>query len=86
MGLFSNLFKGKFEKWVEGASYEELSEAYEKERQEWIKEGYNRETGEKTVKMKRLENEINKRVAEKWASVPRRNNDPKKVPVPGKKT
>lgn len=75
-GLFSNLFKGKFEKWVEGASYEELSEAYEKECQEWIKEGYNRETGEKTVKMKRLENEINKRVAEKWASVPRRNNDP----------
>lgn len=40
------------------------------------KEGYNRETGEKTVKMKRRENEINKRAAEKWASVPRRNNDP----------
>ena len=29
MGLFGNLFKSGFEKWVEGASHEELSDAYE---------------------------------------------------------
>ena len=40
MGLFGNLFKSEFEKWVEGASHEELSEAYEEERQKWIREGY----------------------------------------------
>lgn len=47
MGLFSNLFKSEFEKWVEGASHEELSDAYEEERQKWIREGYNGGTGEK---------------------------------------
>lgn len=31
MGLFGNLFKNRFEKWVEGASHEELSDAYEAE-------------------------------------------------------
>ena len=31
MGFFWNLFKSEFEKWVEGASHEELSEAYEEE-------------------------------------------------------
>ena len=34
MGLFGNLFKSGFEKWVEGASHEELSDAYEAERQD----------------------------------------------------
>ena len=29
MGFFGNLFKSEFEKWVEGASPEELSDAYE---------------------------------------------------------
>ena len=37
MGFFGNLFKSGFEKWVEGASHEELSDAYEAERQDWIK-------------------------------------------------
>lgn len=32
MGFFGNLFKSEFEKWVEGASHEELSEAYFAER------------------------------------------------------
>ena len=76
MGLFSNLFKCGFEKWVEKASLEELSEAYEEERQKWIREGYNRETGEKTVKMKRLDSEISKRAVEEWKNNPRRNTDP----------
>ncbi len=29
MGLFGNLFKSEFEKWVEGASHEELSCVYD---------------------------------------------------------
>ena len=62
MGFFGNLFKSEFEKWVEGASHEELSEAYEEERQDWIKNGFNGGTGEKTPKMNRLNKEISKRV------------------------
>ena len=76
MGLFGNLFKSSFEKWVEGASREELSDAYEEERQQLIKDGFNGGTGEKTPKMKRLNDEINKRVAEEWENDPRRNTDP----------
>lgn len=76
MGLFGNLFKSEFEKRVEGASHEELSDAYEAERQQWIRDGYNGGTGEKTAKMKRLNDEINKRVAEEWENDPRRNRDP----------
>lgn len=38
MSFFGNLFKSEFEKWVEGASHEELSDAYEEERQKWIRE------------------------------------------------
>ena len=33
MGFWSDLFKSSFEKWVENASKEELSDAYEAERQ-----------------------------------------------------
>mgnify|MGYP004632346841 CR=1 FL=1 len=76
MGLFGDLFKSEFEKWVEGASYEELSDAYEEERQKWIREGYNGGTGEKTAEMKRLDSEISKRAAEEWENDPRRNKDP----------
>ena len=76
MGLFRNTFKSSFEKWVEGASHDELSDAYEEERQQWIKDGFNGGTGEKTAKMKRLDEEISKRVEEEWASDPRRNSDP----------
>ena len=36
MGLFGNLFKSEFEKWVEGASHEELFASYEAARQKWI--------------------------------------------------
>lgn len=76
MGFFGNLFKSGFEKWVEGASHEELSDAYEAERQDWIKHGFNGGTGEKTPKMKRLDKKISKRVAEAWENDPRRNKDP----------
>ncbi len=76
MGLLSKLFKSAFERWAENASHEELSESYEKERQQWIKDGFNGGTGEKTAKMKRLDDEINKRVAEEWENDPRRNKDP----------
>lgn len=76
MGLFGNLFKSGFEKWVEGASHDELSDAYEEERQQWMKDGFNGGTGEKTAKMKRLDKEISKRVDEEWANDPRRNTDP----------
>lgn len=72
MGFWGDLFKSSFEKWVEEASVEELSEAYEKERKEWIKGG----GGDKTSKMNRLNKEISKRVAEKWENDPRRNKDP----------
>ena len=74
MGFLSNLFKSEFDEWVEGASKEELSDAYEEERQEWIKNGYNG-TGEKNVKMNKLDSEISKRVAEEWANNPRKNKD-----------
>lgn len=74
MGFLSNLFKSEFDKWVEGASKEELSDAYEEERQEWIKNGYNG-TGEKNVKMNKLDSEISKRVAEEWENNPRKNKD-----------
>ena len=50
MGWFGKLFKSEFEKWVEGASYEELSDAYEVERQDWIKHGFNGGTGEKHLR------------------------------------
>ena len=75
MGFFGNLFKSEFEKWVERASHEELSDAYEEERQDWTKNGFNGGTGEKTSKMNRLNEEINKRVAEEWGNDPRRNKD-----------
>ena len=65
-----------FEEWVEEASKEELSDAYEEERQQWIKNGYCRGTGEHTPKMKRLNREISKRAAEEWEKAPRRNTDP----------
>ncbi len=66
----------EFENWVNNASHDELSDAYEFERQEWIKNGYNNGTGEKTPRMNRLNDEISKRVAEEWENNPNRNRDP----------
>lgn len=68
--------KSKFDKWVESASHKELSDAYEEERQQWIKDGFCDGTGRKTPKMNKLNDEINKRVAQEWENNPKRNKDP----------
>ena len=76
MGFFSSLFKSAFETWLESASDDELSEGYEKRRQQCIKDGFNGGTGEKTPEMKRIDREMSRRSAEKWENDPRRNRDP----------
>ena len=76
MRLLYNFLKSTFEKWIKDASYEELSKAYEIERQQWIKDGFNHGTGKKSYKMQRINEEINKRVAEKWNNSPLRNSNP----------
>lgn len=76
MSFFRKSSKSDFEEWIETATHKELSDAYEAERQKWIKEGYNHGTGAKTPKMKRLDAEMRKRSAEEWENDPRRNRDP----------
>ena len=71
MGLLRDLFKSSFQKWIENASYEDLAEAYEQARQQWLKKG----GGDKTQRMYRLDAEMSKRTAEKWKNDPRRNKD-----------
>lgn len=61
-----------FEEWMENASYEELEEAYEEERQEWIKNGFSNGTGRHTPKMDALNNEMRRRSEEAWEKDPRR--------------
>lgn len=76
MGLFDKIIDNiKFDNFVNSATHEELSEAYEKERQGWVKNGFNGE-GSKTDKMKKLDNAISKKVAEEWENDPRRNKNP----------
>ena len=70
------LFKSKFDKWLDGASREELADAYEEERQQWIRDGFNGGSGEKSPKMKILNKEISKRVEEEWEKDPSRNREP----------
>lgn len=76
MGLFSRSKKDGFEDWVQKASHSELADAYEQERLQWIKDGYNSGTGRRTKKMERLNAEINKRVEDEWENNPHRNRDP----------
>lgn len=75
MGFFSDLFKSSFDKWVEGASDTELSDGYESRRQNWMKTGFGGD-GEPTQEMKRINEEMSRRSAEKWKNDPRRNRDP----------
>ena len=75
MGFFSDLFKTAFDKWLETASYEELSDNYEERRQQWMKDGFGG-NGERTPEMKRIDREMSRRTAEKWEKDPRRNTDP----------
>ena len=78
MRFLSSLFKDNAtrksdsEKWMETATKEELSAAYEKERKKWLTEG----GGDITPQMERLNEEINKRVAEEWENNPKRSRDP----------
>lgn len=65
----------EFDKWVKTASDDELSDGYEIRRQQWAKEGFGGD-GEKTPEMIKINNEIGRRSAEKWANDPRRNTDP----------
>lgn len=64
-----------FDQWIASASLEELKEAYEKRRIEWLDNGQNG-TGEKTPEMEKLNSAISKKVAELWEKDPRRSKDP----------
>lgn len=75
MGFLKFLFKDSFEDWLKNATDQELDEGYEKRRQTWIKDGCGG-TGDKTIEMKKIDNEISRRSAEKWKSNPKRNSDP----------
>lgn len=77
MGLL-DLFKKKRDDlgdWMKTATDEQLADGYEKRRQEWVKNGFGG-NGEKTPDMKRINDEISRRSAEKWKKDPRRNTDP----------
>lgn len=67
MGLFG-LFKSN--------KKEKLSKSYEKERQKWIAGGFNKGTGEKSAKMKRLDKKLRKCAEKEWKKNPKRNKDP----------
>ncbi len=75
MGLFSDMFKSSFDKWLESASKSELEDEYEAERIEWMNNGQNG-TGQITDKMKRISDEMTKKAAEEWKNDPRRSKDP----------
>lgn len=75
MGWLSNLFRDELDNLIENGSYEELSDEYERRRQEWVRDGYGG-NGEKTPEMKRLDREMSRRSAEEWEKDPRRNRDP----------
>ncbi len=67
--------KDDFDDWLETASDDELENAYEERRQQWLKDGQNG-TGLKTPEMKRIDSEISRRSAIKWENDPRRSRDP----------
>lgn len=73
--IFSNLTKDEVARIIESGSDEDLENAYEERRLEWLANGQNG-TGKKTADMKRLDKEISRRAAEKWENDPRRNRDP----------
>jgi hypothetical protein len=62
MGLFGNLFKSAFERWIEAASDKELADGYENRRLDWLKKG----AGDKTPEMRRINNEMVRRSNEKY--------------------
>lgn len=62
MGFFSNIFRSAFEKMLDTASDEELSDEYETRRLEWLKNG----TGYKTKEMQDIDGEMIRRMNEKY--------------------
>lgn len=62
MGLFGDLFKSAFEIWLEKSSDDELADGYEERRLEWLNKG----AGDKTSEMERINNEMVKRMNEKY--------------------
>ncbi|MBQ8167747.1 MAG: hypothetical protein IJZ96_12055 [Lachnospiraceae bacterium] len=74
MGLFDNLFKSSFDKWMDNATDEELSRGYEERRQKWVEDGFGGD-GEKTLEMKKIDEEMSRRTEEKWKNDPERNDD-----------
>lgn len=75
MGLFSELFKSPFDKWLENATDDELSEGYEERRQQWIKDGCGG-NGERTYEMKEIDREMGRRAEKEWENNPNKNTDP----------
>ena len=79
MGLFRSKKQenSETEKWITSASHEELLDAYEKERQRMIANGYSDSiTGRTTPLMDRLNEEMNKHTEKEWENDPRRSKDP----------
>lgn len=75
MSFWKNLFRDCFQEWLNKASDEELADAYEVRRIQWLKNGQCG-TGERTPEMKRINREMNRRSAIKWENDPKRNRDP----------
>jgi len=74
MGVFRNA-KDDLASWIQSATDQELADAYERRRLEWLKNGQNG-TGVKTPEMQMIDREMSRRSAEKWKNDPRRNTDP----------
>lgn len=75
VSVLVNKNKDEFGDWLESASDEELSFGYEDRRQKWAETGFGG-NGEKTPEMKRIDEELSRRSAEKWKNNPLRNTDP----------
>ena len=73
MKLFNR--ENSFESWLKTATDQELSEEYEKRRQEWMKNGQNG-TGIKTPEMQKIDHEMILRFNEKMKKESYRNTDP----------
>ena len=67
--------QNELEDWLHTASDDDLYNGYHQRREEWIRTGCG-ETGEKTYEMKRIDEEMSRRSAEKWENDPHRNIDP----------
>ena len=73
--VYKNKDEDDFENWLKSASDDELSDGYEQRRQEWMRTGFGG-NGEKTPEMKRIDQEMSRRSAEKWENDPRCNRAP----------